>query len=86
MSWARKISFHGMGEPLICKDLVEYVQCAKKCGDQYIYLDSNGVLATPEVINPILDVGLDSLKFSIHASTKETYYKITNSIHFDKVH
>lgn len=76
---ARKISFHGMGEPCLCKNLASYVDAAKRKGYIYIYLDTNGILATPEVMFPVIDAGLDSLKFSIHAATDETYKKITNN-------
>lgn len=82
---ARKISFHGMGEPCLCKELSQYVAKAKELGYTYIYLDTNGVLATPEVINPVLDAGLDSLKFSIHAASGETYKKITGNDQYNTV-
>ena len=82
----RKISFHGMGEPFLCKDLSSYVKSAKAIGYEYIYLDTNGILASPGTVEPVLDAGLDSLKFSIHAATPETYYKITNNDSFDKVY
>lgn len=82
---ARKISFHGMGEPCLCKNLADYVCAAKNKGYTYIYLDTNGVLATPEVIFPVIDAGLNSLKFSIHAATDETYKKITNNDKFQLV-
>lgn len=74
---ARKISFHGMGEPFLCKELADYVGLAKRVGYDYIYLDTNGVLATSDKMEPVLDAGLNSLKFSIHAVTPETYKKIT---------
>lgn len=82
---ARKISFHGMGEPLLCKDLPNYVKRAKDLGYTYIYLDTNGVLAAPEIMNPTLEAGLDSLKFSIHAATAETYKRITGLNEFESV-
>ncbi len=85
LNGSRKISFHGMGEPCLCKELLQYIAEAKKVGYTYIYLDTNGVLATPEVIFPIIDAGLDSLKFSIHASTSETYKRITNNDAFEAV-
>lgn len=83
---SRKISFHGMGEPFLCKELKDYVATAKEIGYEYIYLTSNGVLATPEVVEPVLDAGLDSLKFSIHAATSETYKRITMNDSFDKIY
>lgn len=85
LNGSRKISFHGMGEPCLCKELLQYIAEAKKVGYTYIYLDTNGVLATPEVMFPIIDAGLDSLKFSIHASTAETYKRITNNDAFEAV-
>lgn len=82
----RKISFHGMGEPFLCKELSEYVGGAKEIGYEYIYLTSNGTLATADIVEPVLDAGLDSLKFSIHAATSETFKKITNNDSFEKVY
>lgn len=76
---AQKISFHGMGEPFLEPKLSEYVSLAKELGYQYIYLDTNGILATPDRVNPVLDAGLDSLKFSIHAASADTYKKITGN-------
>ncbi len=81
----RQISFHGMGEPFLCKDLSKYVDKAKKIGYTYIYLDSNGTLAGKGVVEPVLEAGLDSLKFSIHAASSKTFKKITNNDAFDKV-
>ena len=82
---ARKLSFHGMGEPFLCKELERYVGQAKKIGYKYIYLDSNGILATPDKAFPVLDAGLDSLKFSIHAATAQTHKRITGVNGFEKV-
>lgn len=82
---ARKISFHGMGEPFLCEKLADYVFLAKKLGYTYIYLDTNGIMAVPEVANKVLDAGLDSLKFSIHAATAETHRKIVGVDGFDKM-
>lgn len=82
---AREISFHGMGEPLICNRLKDYVALSKNLGYEYTYLDTNGALAIPDVINPIIDAGLDSIKFSISASNPEDYEKVQGRDDFDKV-
>lgn len=81
----RKISFHGMGEPFLHNDLAEFVSEAKSQGYKYIYLDTNGILAEKGRVERVLDAGLDSLKFSIHATNPETYYKITKNKAFEKV-
>lgn len=82
----REICMHSMGEPLIYKNLEELIAYAKKIGYEYIYMDTNGILAVPEVINPIIDAGLDSLKFSVNAASKETYINVNGTDNFDKVY
>src|SRR5690606_10401763 len=54
-------------------------------GDEYVYIKTNGALCTPERLNPVLDAGLDCLRFSIHAGSRETYRKIQGRDDFDKV-
>lgn len=81
---AREISFHGMGEPLLCKELKEYVKLAKEIGYTYAYLDTNGALAIPDVINPIIDNGLDSIKFSVSASNQKDYKIVHGRDDFEK--
>jgi len=58
---------------------------AKKKGFTYIYLTTNGVLATPSRVREVIEAGLDSLKFSINAGTRKTYKEIHGRDDFDKV-
>lgn len=81
----RVISFHGMGEPFLCNDLHTFVEEAKRVGFEYIYLDSNGTIAGKGRVESVLEAGLDSLKFSIHAASPETFYKITNNDSYNNV-
>jgi radical SAM protein with 4Fe4S-binding SPASM domain len=81
----REIGFYLCGEPLINKRLSEYVQLAKKIGFEYIYMDTNGVLATLDTMKPVLAAGINSIKFSINAGTKESYEKIHGRDAFDVV-
>lgn len=81
----REVGFHGMGEPFLYKNLGTLVEYAKKIGYSYIYLDTNGILAKPKVVNPVIDAGLDSIKFSIHAITSDTYYKVNQTDNFNLV-
>lgn len=82
---ARELSFHAMGEPLICKELPQCVKVAKDIGYEYVYIDTNGALAIPDVINPVIDAGIDSIKFSISGATRETYKMIHGRDDFDIV-
>lgn len=81
----REICMHSMGEPLLHKDLAMLTEFAKGVGYEYIYMDTNGILATPDVINPVIDAGIDSLKFSINAASAEVYKKINGTDNFIKV-
>jgi radical SAM protein with 4Fe4S-binding SPASM domain len=74
-----------LGEPLLNKELPEYISFAKQIGIKYVFITTNGVLATEERIEKIFQSGLDSIKFSINASTKVKYEKMCGKDAFDQV-
>lgn len=82
---ATDISFYATGEPLIFPKLAEYIKFAKEIGYEYIFLTSNGSLGDDEKIKSIIVAGLDSIKFSINAGTRESYVKVHGRDDFDKV-
>jgi len=82
---AREVAFYATGEPFLRKDLAEFVARAKKIGYEYIFITSNGCLATPQRAKPVLDAGLDSIKFSVNAGTRESYIKVHGIDCFEKV-
>lgn len=82
---AREMSFHYSGDPFLHPKLAEYVKKAKDIGYTYVYIDTNGSEATEEKIRDVIDAGVDSIKFSVNAGSKETY-EFTHGIDaFDKV-
>lgn len=81
----REVGFYATGEPFLVPDLAEHIQKAKEIGYTYVYLTSNGSLATPKRIRAVIDAGLDSIKFSINAPEKELYKFIHGRDDFDKV-
>ena len=81
----REVGFYATGEPFIINDLDEYIRKAKEIGYTYVYLTSNGALATPEKIRKVIDAGLDSIKFSINAPQKKLYRFIHGYDDFDAV-
>ena len=72
----REVGFYMIGEPFICNDLAEYVSCAKGLGYEYIYLTTNGALATVERCKELISAGISSIKFSVNASTRESYIAV----------
>ena len=81
----REVGFYATGEPFLVKELPEYIRRAKEIGYKYVYLTSNGSLATPERIRSVIDAGLDSIKFSINAPERRMYEFIHGKDDFDKV-
>ena len=69
----REVGFYATGEPFLVKELPDYIRRAKEIGYDYVYLTSNGSLATPECIRSVIDAGLDSIKFSINAPERRMY-------------
>lgn len=82
---AKDITFYATGEPLIFPLLSEYIRFAKQLGYEYVFLTSNGALSTNSKMKNIIDAGLDSIKFSVNAGTRESYKQVHGKDDFDKV-
>ena len=82
----REVGFYATGEPFLVNDIDEYIKKAKDIGYTYVYLTSNGALATPDRISKVIDAGLDSIKFSINAPNRKLYKFIHNKDDFDAVY
>lgn len=80
-----EIGFYATGEPFISKELGKYIAKAKEIGYSYVYITTNGALATPERAREVIDAGVDSIKFSINAGSRETYKMIHGKDDFNIV-
>ena len=82
----REIGMFLLGESLLVRRLPEYVRYAKEeAGIEYVFLTTNGSLATPDVMEPLIEAGLDSIKFSVNAGTIERYRQMHGVNAFDRV-
>lgn len=69
--------FSFCGEPLLEPGLLlSCIEYGKSVGLKTINLNTNGMLLTPELADPILDSGVDVVVFGIDGFTKETYAKV----------
>ncbi|HJY77235.1 MAG TPA: radical SAM protein [Burkholderiales bacterium] len=67
-----------LGESFTCRWLPEAVRFAKReCGYPYVFLTTNGRMATPERVRACIEAGLDSLKFSFNFSDPEQFHEVT---------
>ncbi len=80
-----EIGLYSTGEPFMTKNLDEYIKIAKNIGVKRVYITTNGALASVEKIEKCIKNGLDSIKFSINAGSKETYKIIHGHDDFEKV-
>ena len=79
------IGLYLTGEPFLHKDLAEMARFGKQLGIEYIFLSTNGSVATPEKAKPVLDAGIDSIKFSVNAGTRESYARVHGRDCFEQV-
>jgi MoaA/NifB/PqqE/SkfB family radical SAM enzyme len=62
-----------IGEPLLNGALNEHIAEAKALSFPYVFITTNGRLATEECLEPLFEAGLDSIKFSFNADDAESY-------------
>ena len=81
----RRVGLYTIGEMFLCKEIVTHIKNAKEIGFTYIYGDTNGALATKERMREVLLAGLNSIKFSINAGTRESYRIVHGKDQFETV-
>lgn len=81
----KEVGFYLAGEAFLHKDLARIISYAKSLGFQYTFITTNGALATPEKMKDVLDAGLDSVRFSINAADRDTYFEIHGKDDFEVV-
>ena len=73
---AKEVGFYTTGEPLLHPDLKYFVDIAREVGYEYIYISTNGALLTPDRTKSLIAAGINSIKFSLDAATRDTYKAI----------
>jgi MoaA/NifB/PqqE/SkfB family radical SAM enzyme len=81
----RRVGLYTIGEMFLCKEVATHIINAKRIGYEYIYSDTNGILANEKNLTSVIEAGLDSIKFSINAGTSETYKALHGNDSFDEV-
>lgn len=71
-----KITFCGLGEPLLHPEIDQIVKIAHDAG-LYTQLVTNGILLTPKKMMLLLNSGLDEMAISLHSINPMNYFAIT---------
>jgi len=72
----KAINLSYVNEPLLRKDLPEFVKYARDVGIVDVYFSTNATIVKDTMIRELIDSGLTRIQFSIDAITEETYDKI----------
>jgi len=78
------VRFVRWGEPLLHRNLVEYVMELKRLGS-IVHINTNGSLLTEEMIDRLLEAKLDSIKFSFQGVDRTSYSQMRNIDFFDEL-
>lgn len=67
----KELGLFYIGESFVCKWLPDAIAEAKEVGFPYVFLTTNGSIATAAKVRECMKAGLDSLKFSINFADPE---------------
>jgi MoaA/NifB/PqqE/SkfB family radical SAM enzyme len=79
-----RVVLHGLGEPLLNKDLPRMISYLKERGT-YVLFNSNGILINAKRGQALIDAGLDEYRLSMDGASRETYATVRGVDAFDKV-
>ena len=65
-----RVVLHGVGEPMLVKDLPRMIRYLKDRGT-YVLFNTNGTLMQPKRFQELIDTGLDELRVSLDAADRE---------------
>lgn len=79
-----RVVLHGIGEPLLNRELPAMTRYAKARGATVLF-NSNAITLTARWHAALVDAGLDEIRVSLDGSTPETYRRIRGVDAFEKV-
>lgn len=79
-----RVVLHGVGEPMLHKDLFRMVRYLKDRGT-YVLFNTNGTLLNPKKFQAMVDSGLDELRVSLDAADRESYKRVRGKDYFDRI-
>lgn len=74
----KELGLFYIGEPMLAKKLAPAIRYAKDKGIPYVFLTTNGALATHEKVRELMSAGLNSLKFSFNYADGMQLKQIAN--------
>ncbi|MBE7198351.1 MAG: SPASM domain-containing protein [Parafilimonas terrae] len=79
-----RVVLHGVGEPMLVRDLPRMVRYLKDRGT-YVLFNTNGTLMQPRRFRELIDTGLDELRVSLDAADRASYRRVRGKDFFDRI-
>jgi radical SAM protein with 4Fe4S-binding SPASM domain len=79
-----RVVLHGVGEPMLVKDLAKRVAYLK-ARNIYVLFNTNGTLLTKANGRALIDAGLDELRVSLDAAESSVFQMVRGKDFFDKI-
>lgn len=79
-----RVVLHGVGEPMLVKNLPEMIRYLKARGT-YVLFNTNGTLMQPKRFQELIDTGLDELRVSLDAADRDSYLKVRGKDFFNRI-
>src|SRR5262245_38422400 len=75
---------HGVGEPMLVKNLPRMVRYLKERGT-YVLFNTNGTVLNEKNGRALIDAGLDELRVSLDAANRKSFLAIRGKDYFDRI-
>src|SRR6202050_5260041 len=79
-----RVVLHGIGEPMLVKDLPRMIRYLKDRG-VYVLFNTNGTLLQVKRFQELIDTGLDELRVSLDAADRESYARVRGKDFFNRI-
>jgi MoaA/NifB/PqqE/SkfB family radical SAM enzyme len=87
LNWIPKysgVTLSGMGEPLINRNIVDYVQ-ALRSKKAFVLLKTNGLFLTPDIIDKFIKADISHIQISVLGYNKDSVEKTMKGISYEKL-
>jgi len=85
VDWVETVCLNRDGEPTLDKKLPKRIKMLKDAGVRRVTFATNGQLLRPELVNRLIDAGLDDIMVSVDGITKETFEAIRVRLNYETV-
>jgi len=79
-----RVVLHDVGEPMLVKDLAAMVSYLKARG-VYVLFNTNGTVLNERNGRALIDAGLDELRVSLDAATRESFKAVRGKDYFNRI-